>query len=142
MTSAPAGWPLDHVGVAVPDLDAGARPWATLGLPAGPAETIPEQGVRVRFLGAGGARIELLAPLREDTPVGRFLASRGSGLHHLAFRVDDVAAELERLRSEGARLVDERPRTGHGGSLVAFLHPSWSGGVLVELVGPAPGGGA
>jgi methylmalonyl-CoA/ethylmalonyl-CoA epimerase len=132
----PRGWPIDHVGVAVPDLDAGAAPWLALGLPVAEDEAVPSQGVVVRLLHAGDGFVELLAPLRADTPVGRFLASRGPGLHHVAFRVGDVAAELERLRGEGARLIDETPRPGRGGSRVAFLHPRWTGGVLIELVQP------
>lgn len=128
------GWPLDHVGVAVPDLAAGSLPWSLLGLPHAEDEEIASQGVRVRLLRAGDAWIELLAPSREDSPVARFLEARGPGLHHVAFRVGDVGAELRRLRERGAEAVWERPRPGRGGSLVAFLHPRWSGGVLIELV--------
>ena len=133
---APRGWPIDHVGIAVPDLEAGATPWLALGLPVEEDEEVPSQGVVVRLLRAGDGFVELLAPLRTDTPVGRFLASRGPGLHHVAFRVGDVAAELARLRGEGARLIDETPRPGRGGSRVAFLHPRWAGGTLIELVQP------
>jgi methylmalonyl-CoA/ethylmalonyl-CoA epimerase len=129
-----AGRRLDHVGIAVASLEA-AGPYAALGwVPAGPDETIPAQGVVVRMLRGGDPAIELLAPTSPDTPVGRFLARRGPGLHHLAFAVDDLPAEMDRLRALGATFVDPGPRPGRGGSRVAFLHPSWTGGVLVELV--------
>lgn len=133
----PDGWSIDHVGIAVPDLDAGAAPWRALGLPWAEDEVVPQQGVRVRVLRAGDGLLELLAPLDDASPVARFLARRGPGLHHLAFRVGDVASELARLRAEGARTVDDAPRPGRGGSRVAFVHPSWANGVLVELVQPA-----
>lgn len=133
----PEGWSIDHVGIAVPDLDAGAAPWRSLGLPWAEDEVLPEQGVRIRILRAGDGLLELLAPLGDASPVARFLERRGPGLHHLAFRVGDVAAELARLRSEGARTVDEAPRPGRAGSRVAFVHPSWAHGVLVELVQPS-----
>lgn len=133
----PDGWSIDHVGIAVPDLDAGAAPWRSLGLPWAEDEILPEQGVRVRILRAGGGLLELLAPLDDASPVARFLERRGPGLHHLAFRVGDVAAELARLRTVGARTVDDAPRPGRAGSRVAFVHPSWANGVLVELVQPA-----
>jgi methylmalonyl-CoA/ethylmalonyl-CoA epimerase len=125
---------LDHVAVAVASLaEAGA--FAALGWSAaGPDETVPGQDVVVRLLRGSGVAIELLAPLSPDGPVGRFLARRGPGLHHLAFAVDDLAAEVTRLQALGARFVDPTPRAGRGGSRVVFLHPSWSGGVLVELV--------
>jgi methylmalonyl-CoA/ethylmalonyl-CoA epimerase len=134
----PFGLPIDHLGVAVHDLDAALGPWSLLGLPTVEDEEVPEQGVRVRLLRAGDAWIELLAPTREDSPVGRFLAKRGEGLHHVALRVDDVEGELARLTDAGARAIDARPRIGRAGSRVAFLHPGWAHGVLVELVQPAP----
>jgi len=128
------GLALDHVAIAVPSFEE-AGPYLALGLhPEGPDEVVAGQGVRVRLLRAGGAAIELLAPLADDTPVGRFLERRGPGLHHLAFRVADLEAEIARLRSLGARFIDAGPRPGRGGSRVAFLHPRWTGGVLVELV--------
>lgn len=132
-----AGLPIDHVGVAVHDLDEGAAPWSLLGLPTTDDETVPEQGVRVRMLRAGDSEVELLAPLDASSPIARFLARRGPGVHHVALRVDDVDAELARLLREGARAVDLAPRPGRAGSRVAFLHPSWAGGVLIELVQPA-----
>lgn len=130
-----AGLPLDHVAIATADLDAGTAPLALLGLRVeGDDEDVPTQGVRVRMLRAGTVRVELLAPLGEDGPVARFLAKGGQGLHHLAFRVTDVGAELTRLREAGVELIDEAPRPGHGGTLVAFVHPRSVAGVLVELV--------
>jgi methylmalonyl-CoA epimerase len=97
-------------------------------------ETVEAQGVEAVLLDVGESHVELLAPLSPDTPVGRFLEKRGPGLHHVAYRVDDVAATLDELRAAGLRLIDEVPRTGIRGSRVAFLHPSASGGVLTELV--------
>ncbi len=128
------GLALDHVAIAVPSFEA-AGPYLALGLRTeGPDEVVAGQGVTVRLLRAGNAVIELLAPLGADTPVARFLDRRGPGLHHLAFRVGDLEAEISRLQALGARFVDPEPRPGLGGSRVVFLHPRWTGGVLVELV--------
>lgn len=131
------GLPIDHVGIAVADLERAAQPWTLLGLPVVEDELLPEQGVRVRLLRAGDGWIELLAPLGDEGPVARFLARHGPGLHHVALRVDDVGRELDRLVATGARAIDATPRRGRGGSLVAFLHPGWADGVLIELVQPA-----
>jgi methylmalonyl-CoA/ethylmalonyl-CoA epimerase len=129
---------IDHIGVAVADLDAAiAVHRDTYGMRLVHRETVAEQGVDAALLDVGESHIELLAPLAPDTPVGRFLSKRGPGLHHVAYRVDDVAATLDELRAAGLRLIDEAPRTGIRGSRVAFLHPSASGGVLTELVQPA-----
>jgi methylmalonyl-CoA/ethylmalonyl-CoA epimerase len=129
-----AGLALDHVAVAVADLD-DASPWSTLGLaPVGDDEHVAGQGVHVRLLAAGSAFVELIAPTGPDSPVARFLAQRGPGLHHVALRVDDVRAQVARLEALGARFVDPNPRPGRGGSLVVFVHPRWTGGTLVELV--------
>ncbi len=128
---------LDHVGVAVEDLDAALERYTTgLGLPVAHRETVAEQGVEAVLLDVGASHVELLRPLGPDTPVGRFLARRGPGLHHVAYGVDDIDAELERLRGAGLRLLDERPRRGIRGSRVAFLHPRDAGGVLTEIVQP------
>ncbi len=128
---------LDHVGVAVEDLDAALERYtAGLGLAVGHRETVAEQGVEAVLLDVGDGHVELLRPLGPDTPVGRFLARRGPGLHHVAYGVDDIDAELERLRGAGLRLLDERPRRGIRGSRVAFLHPRDAGGVLTEIVQP------
>ena len=129
---------IDHIGVAVADLDAGDRaPPRTYGMPLVHRETIAEQGVEAVLLDVGESHVELLAPLGDDTPVGKFLAKRGPGLHHVAYQVDDIDAALDDLRAAGLRLIDETPRTGIRGSQVAFLHPSTAGGVLTELVQPA-----
>jgi methylmalonyl-CoA/ethylmalonyl-CoA epimerase len=133
-----AGLVLDHVGIAVADLAAGDA-YAALGwTPDGPDDDVPGQGVRVRMLRGGpGPALELLAPLAAagaDAPIARFLARRGPGLHHLAFAVPDVAAAIARLVATGAPLLDATPRPGHGGHRVAFVHPRWAGGVLVELI--------
>lgn len=122
---------LDHVGIAVRSLAEAIPLYERLeGAPASPPEELPDQGVRAVFVG----RVELLEPTSPDTPVGRFLERRGPGLHHVAWRVPDLAAELVRLEAEGVRLVDRVPRRGARGHRVAFLHPSAAGGVLVELV--------
>jgi methylmalonyl-CoA epimerase len=124
-----------HVGIAVDDLDAAvARYEALFGAGVEHRDRLAEQGVDAVSLRVGPSRVELLAPLREDTPVGRFLAKRGPGMHHVAFEVEDVAAELARLRADGVRLVDEEPRRGLYGLQVAFVHPESTGGVLAEFV--------
>lgn len=128
---------IDHVGVAVEDLDA-ALPYYldVLGLAVLHRETLAEQGVRAALLGVGEGHIELVAPLAPDTAVGRFLASRGPGMHHVAYRVDGIEQALAALAGAGVRLIDEQPRIGIWGSRVAFLHPSSTGGVLTEIVEP------
>ena len=128
---------IDHVGVAVEDLDdALARYERDLDLALVHREVIEEQGVEAALLDVGENHVELLAPLGPDTAVGRFLARRGPGLHHVAYQTADIAAELERLKASGVRLIDEAPRTGIRNSSVAFLHPS-STGVLTEIVQPS-----
>jgi len=129
---------IDHIGVAVDDLDAAlALHEQTYGMQAVHRETVTEQGVEAVLLDVGENHVELLRPLAGDTPVGRFLAQRGPGLHHVAYQVPDIDGALARLRELGVRLIDEAPRIGIRGSRVAFLHPSASGGVLTELVEPA-----
>jgi len=124
-----------HVGIAVDDLDAAVIVYEQLfGATFENRETLESQGVEAASLHVGSGRIELLRPLGPDTPVGRFIAKRGPGMHHVAFEVDDVAEELGRLRAEGARLIDERPRPGMFGLQVAFVHPEATGGVLAEFV--------
>lgn len=124
-----------HVGVAVDDLDAAIARWASLfGATLEHRQAVPDQGVEAASLRLGADRVELLAPLGPDTPVGRFLERRGPGLHHVAFEVDDVAAELGRLRTDEAQLIDEEPRRGLFGLQVAFVHPEATGGVLAEFV--------
>jgi methylmalonyl-CoA/ethylmalonyl-CoA epimerase len=126
---------LHHVGIAVADLGAAVDRWrSVLGAEIEAEEEVAEQGVRAVALWTGAGRVELVAPLAADTPVGRFLERRGEGMHHIGFTVDDVAAELALLRAAGATLIDEQPRQGLYGP-VAFVHPETMGGVLVELVG-------
>ncbi len=123
--------PLDHVAIAVRSLDEACRLFKLVsGSGCSSPETLEAQGVRVAFAGS----LELLEPLAADTPVGRFVARRGPGLHHIAYRSEDLASDLERLRADGFRLIDEEPRPGARGHLVAFLHPDSTDGVLVELV--------
>jgi methylmalonyl-CoA/ethylmalonyl-CoA epimerase len=131
---APLG--VHHLGVAVLDLDAAIAAYRSLfGATLEHRETVAEQGVEAASLLIGASRVELLAALGEDTPVGRFLARRGPGMHHVAFEVADVAAELARLEADGVELIDAAPRRGLFGLQVAFVHPSATGGVLAELVG-------
>jgi methylmalonyl-CoA epimerase len=126
---------LDHVGIAVADLgEAVAHYRRTLGLEPVHRERVEDQGVEEVLFRVGASYVQLLGALGPETPVGRFLASRGPGVHHVAYRVDDVAAALERLRAEGVPLVDETPRPGSRGTRIAFVHPGGMGGVLVELV--------
>jgi len=129
---------IDHVGVAVEDLDAAIALYHdALGMPLAHRETVSEQGVEAVLLDVGESHVELLAPLSADTPVGKFLERRGPGLHHVAYRVGDVEQALAQLAGAGVRLIDERPRTGIRGSRVAFVHPGSTGGVLTEIVQPA-----
>jgi methylmalonyl-CoA/ethylmalonyl-CoA epimerase len=129
---------VDHVGVAVDDLEAALALYRdTLGMPLVHRETVTEQGVEAALLDVGESHIELLSPLGPDTPVGRFLARKGPGLHHVAYRVDSVEDALAALSKAGMRLIDEQPRTGIRNSRVAFVHPSSTGGVLTEIVQPA-----
>ena len=131
---------IDHVGVAVEDLDAAiALHERTYGMELVHRETVEEQGVEAVLLDVGENHVELLRPLSEDTPVGKFLAKRGPGLHHVAYQVQDIEAALSALREQGVRLIDQTPRTGIRGSRVAFLHPGASGGVLTEIVEPSGG---
>ena len=131
---------IDHVGIAVENLDEAIDLYSgSLGMPIEHRETVIEMGVEAALLGVGESHIELLSPLGEDTPVGKFLAKKGEGLHHVAYRCDDVAASLERCRQSGLRLIDEQPRIGIRKSRIAFLHPASTGGVLTELVQPADG---
>jgi methylmalonyl-CoA/ethylmalonyl-CoA epimerase len=127
---------VDQVSVAVHDLDDATRIYETLlGIPATHDEVVEEQGVATRFfpLPGGMTVVEALCPTGPDTPVGKFLEKRGPGVHHIAFRVDDLVAELARLKKRGVRLIDEAPRLGAEGKLIAFLHPKETGGVLIEL---------
>jgi methylmalonyl-CoA epimerase len=127
---------IHHVGIAVDDLEAAVETYRRLfGAEVEHREALDDQGADVVLLRCGSGRFELLAPRGPDTPVGKFLAKRGPGMHHLAVEVDDVAEELARLAAAGAELVDERPRRGILGHEIAFVHPDATGGVLAELVG-------
>ncbi len=129
---------IDHVGVAVEDIDAALAVYRdALGMALVHRETVSEQGVDAALLDVGDSHIELLQPLGPDTTVAKFLARRGPGLHHVAYRVASVAETLQTLSAAGVRLIDERPRIGIRGSQVAFLHPASTGGVLTEIVQPA-----
>jgi len=131
---------IDHVGVAVEDIDRALKLYRdALGMPLVHRETVDEQGVDAALLGVGDGHVELLQPLGPETAVGKFLARRGAGLHHVAYRVADVEGTLTSFRAAGLRLIDERARNGIRGSRVAFLHPSSTGGVLTEIVQPAAG---
>jgi methylmalonyl-CoA/ethylmalonyl-CoA epimerase len=126
---------IDHVGIAVSDLETAIESYRrTLGVEPAHRERVEDQGVDEVLFAVGTSFIQLLGALGEDTPVGRFIATRGPGVHHVAYRVDDVEGTLSHLREEGVRLVDEAPRRGSRGTLIAFVHPRDMGGVLVELV--------
>ena len=125
---------LEHVAIAVENLEAAVELYrALLGGKETGREEVASEGVRVAFFDLGGPRIELLEPTSPDSPVGRFLSSRGPGLHHIALGVDDIEAALERCSTAGMSAVGEAPRTGAGGAKVAFLHPKTTGGLLIEL---------
>ena len=126
---------IDHLGIATNSIAAGLSFWRdALGLELRETEEVPEQKVRVAMLPLGESRVELLEPTSEDSPIAKFLAKRGPGLHHIAVQVEDIVATLASLKNQGARLIDETPRVGAGGCLIAFVHPATAGGVLLELV--------
>ena len=129
---------IDHIGVAVEDLDASLALYERdYAMTLVHRETVAQQGVEAALLDVGENHIELLAPTGPDTPVGKFLAKKGPGMHHVAYQVDDIESALASLKEAGLRLIDETPRTGIRNSRVAFLHPSTAGGLLTELVQPA-----
>ena len=126
---------IDHIGIATNGIDDAARFYIeSLGLQIEHVEDVASQKVRVAMLPLGESRVELLEPTSEDSPISKFLAKRGPGIHHIAVQVQDIRASMAELKEKGARLIDEQPRTGAGGCLVAFIHPSSTGGVLLELV--------
>ena len=133
---------IDHIGVAVEEIEPALALYRdSFELALAHREVVEEQGVEAVLLDVGENHVELLAPLGPDTPVGKFLARQGPGLHHVAYQVQDVDAALQACRAAGLQLIDERPRTGIRASRVAFLHPRSTGGVLTEIVQPAAGGG-
>ena len=123
---------LDHIGIAVKSLDA-AKIYETLGLTVGHTETVETQKVRTAFLSVGDSNLELLEPTSPDSPIAKFIEKRGEGIHHICLRVDDIEAQLARLKAEGYRLINEAPVPGAHGCRVAFLHPAAGNGVLIEL---------
>ena len=134
---------IDHIGIATRGIEESLGFWRdALGLEVSHTETVQEQGVRVAMLPVGEPRVELLEPTHDESPVAKFLKKRGPGVHHVAVRVEDIRAALARLKAQGARLIDEEPRVGAGGCLVAFVHPQSAGGVLLELVEHTNAGGS
>jgi methylmalonyl-CoA/ethylmalonyl-CoA epimerase len=131
---------IDHVGVAVQEIDSALELWRDgFKLDVAHREIVEDQGVEAVLLDVGENHIELLAPLAPDTPVGKFLAKRGPGMHHIAYQVPDIEATLRELTEAGLPLIDKTPRVGIGGALVAFLEPKGTGRVLTEIVQPADG---
>jgi methylmalonyl-CoA/ethylmalonyl-CoA epimerase len=125
---------LDHIGIAVRDLPSALAFYRdALGLEIEGAEEVDSQKVRAHFVGVGEARLELLEATAPESPIARFVDKRGPGLHHITLRVDDIAAALAQLKARGVRLIDEQPRPGAEDSLIAFVHPASTGGVLIEL---------
>ncbi|CAN5513707.1 MAG: methylmalonyl-CoA epimerase [Pyrinomonadaceae bacterium] len=126
---------IDHIGIATRQLKEATAFWQdALGLRVESTEVVGEQGVRIAMLPIGETHIELLEPLTPESPVGKFLDRQGPGIHHIAIQVDDICAALGQLKEKGALLIDETPRIGAGGCLIAFIHPSSTNGVLIELV--------
>src|SRR5580698_283674 len=124
---------IDHLGIAVRSIDQTRKLYESLGLHIVHEETIEHEQVRTALIPAGDTRIELLEPTTPDSPVGKFLAKRGEGLHHIALRVEDISGSLETLKAQGARLISEEIQIGAGGHLYFFVHPSSAGGVLLEI---------
>jgi methylmalonyl-CoA epimerase len=126
---------IDHLGIAVTEIEAALEFWKdALGLEHVHSEEVKEQQVKVAMLPIGETNIELLEPTSADSAVGKFMAKRGGGIHHIAVEVDDIIESLANLKKQGARLIDEEPKDGAGGCLIAFVHPKSTGGVLMELV--------
>jgi methylmalonyl-CoA/ethylmalonyl-CoA epimerase len=136
---------LDHIGIAVSNIDDALAFYRdALGLDVAPPEEVASQRVRAHFVDTGGSALELLEATAGDSPIAKYLGKRGPGLHHITLRVDDIRAALDQLKTRGVRLIDDAPRPGAHGSLVAFIHPSSAHGVLVELKqagGRRPGAG-
>ena len=124
---------IDHVGIAVKNLEEAIKVWEGLGLKVDEIEEVPDQKVRTAIIHVGESRIELLEPTAGDSPIAKFIAKRGEGIHHIALGVDDIEKHLEELKAKGYRLIDEKPRIGAGGAKIAFVHPKAVTGVLLEL---------
>jgi methylmalonyl-CoA/ethylmalonyl-CoA epimerase len=136
--SAPVFGRIDHIGVAVEDLDEAIALYEErLGMPLQHRETVEEQGVKAVLLEVGEGHIELIEPLSPDSGVAKFIERNGEGMHHVAYQTDDIDSAIRKVKAAGMRLIDEEPRIGIRGSRVAFLHPKATGGVLTELVEPA-----
>jgi methylmalonyl-CoA epimerase len=131
---------IDHLGIAVKSLAQAKKFYEQLGLKPMPEETVEAEGVRLSMVPVGESRIELLEPTSPDSPIGKFLAKRGEGLHHVALHVDDLSGTVERLKASGTRLISDEIKVGAGGHLYVFVHPSSAGGVLLELVEDQPEG--
>ena len=129
-----SGAVLDHIGIAVKQIEDALKTYKLLGIVPGHREVVSDQGVELQMLPVGEARLELLQPMNADSPVSKFIQKKGEGLHHIALKVPDITAALESCREEGIRLIDNQPRLGAGGCMIAFVHPASTGGVLVELV--------
>jgi methylmalonyl-CoA epimerase len=129
---------IDHLGIAVKSLAEAKKFYEKLGLEVMPEEIVEAEKVRLAMVPIGESRLELLEPTSPDSPIGKFVAKRGEGLHHVAIHVNDLAGTVERLKSSGTRLVSEDIKIGAGGHLYVFVHPSSTGGVLLELVEDAP----
>lgn len=126
---------INHLGIATKGIDEALKFWSdALGLENVHTEIVEDQKVRVAMLPIGESRVELLEPTSDDSPISKFLEKRGGGIHHIAVEVDDIVASLDKLRAKGMRLIDEAPRVGAEGCLVAFVHPASTNGVLLELV--------
>ncbi|MBI4416705.1 MAG: methylmalonyl-CoA epimerase [Euryarchaeota archaeon] len=124
---------IDHIGIAVRSLASALKVYEAIGLRPEATEDVPTEGVRTAFLRVGDAHLELLEPLTSDGVIARFLAKRGEGFHHIALAVDDILVAMEQARKRGLAVIDEKPRTGARGRLVAFVHPKSTGGVLLEF---------
>ena len=131
---------IDHLGIAVKSLAEARKFYEQLGLTPMPEETVEAEQVRLSMVPVGESRIELLEPTSADSPIGKFLAKRGEGLHHVALHVDDLSGTVERLKANGTRLISDEIKVGAGGHLYVFVHPSSAGGVLLELVEDPPEG--
>ena len=126
---------VNHIGIATNSLDEAQKIWSALGFSTCNDDSVPEQGVKIRYLeGSGETRIELLEPLGDDTPVGRFIAKKGVGVQQIAVEVDHIESKIEELKGIGIRMVNDSPIIGSGGHRIAFVHPSSCGGVMIELV--------